>query len=92
LHPVFHSSLLEPYSDPSEFHAHADPIAFQLPEDPALSIDKILDCRKFGHRFEYFIHFKGSDTTNDSWVPLSDIPTSFNELIDTYHRRHPRAP
>ena len=57
LHPVFHISLLEPYKDPSEFHAHSDPEPFQLPEDPALLIDKILDSRHIEHHFEYFRSF-----------------------------------
>ena len=57
LHPVFHVSLLEPYKDPSEFHIHADPKPFELADDPALSIDKILDSRCVGHHFEYFVHF-----------------------------------
>jgi hypothetical protein len=94
LHPVFHVSLLEPYKDPSEFHPHADPTPFELlvDNDPALSIHSIQDCRKVGHRYEYLIHFKNSSNSEDAWIPLSDIPTTYNELLERYHRRHPRAP
>ena len=91
LHPVFHVSLLEPYKDPSEFHIHADPEPFELADDPALSIDKILDSRRVGHRFEYFVHFRSLPNSENSWLPLSDIPRTYNELIDRYHRRHPRS-
>ncbi len=91
LHPVFHTSLLEPYSDPSEFHPHSEPEPFQL-SDPALSISSILDCRKIGHRYEYLIRWLDLPETDNSWIPLSDIPSTFNELIDKFHRRHPRAP
>ena len=94
LHPVFHVSLLEPYKDPSEFHPHADPTPFELvvDNDPSLSIHSILDCRKVGHRYEYLVHFKNSSDSEDAWIPLSDIPTTYNELLERYHRRHPRAP
>ncbi|KAJ3779565.1 hypothetical protein GGU10DRAFT_401828 [Lentinula aff. detonsa] len=33
-----------------------------------------------------------SPNSEDSWIPLSDIPDSFNELIDKFHHRHPRSP
>lgn len=50
LHPIFNVSLLEPYSDPSEFHAHLSPQPFNLADDPAFHIKSLLDCRKIGHR------------------------------------------
>ncbi|KAJ3495813.1 hypothetical protein NLJ89_g10573 [Agrocybe chaxingu] len=91
LHPVFHTSLLEPYNDPSEFHPHAEPEPFQL-ADPALSISNFLDCRKTGHRYEYLVKWIDQPDSENSWIPLSDIPSSFNELLERFHRRHPRAP
>jgi transposase InsO family protein len=91
LHPVFHVSLLEPYKDPSEFHPHSDPTPFSIP-DESPSISSILDCRKVGHRYEYFVSWKNLPSEENSWIPLSDIPTFNNELVDRFHRRHPRAP
>jgi hypothetical protein len=92
LHPVFNVSLLEPYIDPSDFHTHSAPLPFTLADDPANDIKTILDCRKTGHRYEYLVRWKSLPESDDSWLPLSDIPTSFNELIERYHRRHPRSP
>jgi len=92
LYPVFHISLLEPYHDPSEFHPHSPPQPIELADDPANDIKAILDCRKIGHRYEYFIQWKSLPDSENSWIPLSDIPTTFNELIERFHRRHPRAP
>ncbi|EIM79790.1 uncharacterized protein STEHIDRAFT_27463, partial [Stereum hirsutum FP-91666 SS1] len=92
LHPVFNVSLLKPDNDPSEFHPHSDPKPFQLNNDPSLSIHSLLDCRKMGHRYEYLVHFSSLPNSDDSWVLLSDIPTTYNELIDRFHCRHPRAP
>ncbi|KAF7338861.1 Transposon Tf2-12 polyprotein [Mycena sanguinolenta] len=94
LHPVFHISLLEPYNDPSEFHPHADPQPFELlpDDDPATRVAAILDARKTGRRFEYLVHFTGASEDEDAWVPLSDIPRTADELLERFHRRHPRAP
>ena len=93
LHPVFHISLLEPYHDPSQFHAPALPAPFELaPDDSARTLDSILDARKLGQRYEYLVRWKGLSAEEDSWVPLSEIPTTSDEMVDRFHRRHPRAP
>ncbi|KAG2335909.1 hypothetical protein BDR05DRAFT_839721, partial [Suillus weaverae] len=92
LHPVFNISLLKPYSDPSDFHTHASPLPFNLTDDPANDIKSILDCHKTGHRYEYLVQWKSLPKSEDSWLPLSDIPTLFNELIEHFHRCHPHSP
>ena len=94
LHPVFNVSLLEPYSDPSDFHTHATPDPFPLADDPSSpSISQFLDCRKLGQRYEYLVRWTGLSPEEDSWIPLYDIPTTpyTNELLERFHRRHPRA-
>ncbi|KAF7345784.1 Transposon Tf2-12 polyprotein [Mycena venus] len=94
LHPVFHISLLEPYKDPSEFHVHADPQPFELApdDDPATHVAAILDACKTGHRYEYLVRFSGASEDEAAWVPLSNIPHTADELLERFHRRHPRAP
>ncbi|KAF5339905.1 hypothetical protein D9758_015029 [Tetrapyrgos nigripes] len=92
LYPVFHVSLLEPYNDPSEFHPHSDPVPITLPDDSS-SIHSILDIRKIGQRYDYLCHFNDSDShDNDSWIPLSELPSTYNHLIERFHRLNPRAP
>ncbi|KZT62760.1 ribonuclease H-like protein, partial [Calocera cornea HHB12733] len=56
------------------------------------NIDAILDVRKRGQRFEYFVNFKDCPVDERSWVPLSDLTTAVDELIERFHRRHPRKP
>ncbi|KAJ3476377.1 hypothetical protein NLI96_g11201 [Meripilus lineatus] len=92
LHPVFHVSLLEPYSDPSDFHTHADPDPFLVIDSESPPISSILDSRKLGQRYEYLVHWKDTSPDEDSWLPLSDIPTLYNELLERFHRCHSRAP
>ena len=90
LHPVFHVSLLEPYHDPSDFHAHASPMPFVLDTDNTPTIHSILDSRRLGQRYEYSVHWEKSSSDEDSWIPLSDIPSTYNELLERFHHRHPR--
>ncbi|TEB14990.1 hypothetical protein FA13DRAFT_1651458, partial [Coprinellus micaceus] len=89
LRPVFHTSLLEPYSDPSKFHTHASPEPFSLANDPALFISSFHDCRKVGHRYEYLVRWKNTSDSEDSWLLLSDIPNTYDKLLTRFHRRHP---
>ncbi|OCH92375.1 hypothetical protein OBBRIDRAFT_868321, partial [Obba rivulosa] len=94
LHPVFHVSLLEPYKDPSDFHAHTEPQPFKLKptDDPATQIASILDARKTGRRFEYLVRYQDRSEDENAWIPLSDVPRTCDELIERFHRHHPRAP
>lgn len=94
LHPIFNASLPKPYSNPSQFHLHASPQPFQLDSksDPILDIQLLHDCQKIGHHYEYLFHCKSLSSDKDSWVPLSDIPTSCNEMIKWFHCHHMKAP
>ncbi|KAF9472989.1 hypothetical protein BDN70DRAFT_767555, partial [Pholiota conissans] len=70
--PFFTPPSLLPYNDLSKFHPHPDPEPFQI-SDPALSVSRILNCRKIGHCYEYLVPWSDLPDTEDSWVPLSDI-------------------
>ncbi|KZT18971.1 hypothetical protein NEOLEDRAFT_1052429, partial [Neolentinus lepideus HHB14362 ss-1] len=61
------------------------PQLFELAEDDADQIQSILDCRKVGRRYEYYVWWKSLPESENSWIPLS-------ELIEWFHRHHPHAP
>ncbi|KAJ3996493.1 hypothetical protein F5050DRAFT_1532446, partial [Lentinula boryana] len=69
---------------------HVDPLPFEI-SDASLNIQSIIDSCKIGQRYEYLIHWKDQPSSEGSWVSLSDIPDSFDELIDIFHLRHPRS-
>ncbi|TFK39229.1 hypothetical protein BDQ12DRAFT_604355, partial [Crucibulum laeve] len=56
------------------------------------SILSILNSHKIGHHYEYYVRWKDLPELENSWVSLSDLPVTTNELIERYHCRHPRAP
>ncbi|KAI8968694.1 hypothetical protein BD414DRAFT_568524, partial [Trametes punicea] len=78
-----------------EYHPIPQPVPFDLSDElPPADPQSILDCRRTGRRFEYLIHWKDLPAEEDSWTPLTDLPTTSNvsELLEQFHRRHPRAP
>lgn len=89
LHPVFHVSLLEPYCSPSNIPTTPNIV---LNVDPTPQVDNFLDCHKIGHCYEYFMPWKGFPSSDNFWVPFSDLPTSLDESIEHFHHCHPCLP
>jgi hypothetical protein len=97
IHPVFHSSLLEP------FRANTLP-SRQLPPppEPILSaqgeleyeVEEILQSRWRGRgraqHLEYFVHWKGYPIEERSWVHTSDFEDD-DSLVKSFHTQYPSA-
>ena len=47
-----------------------------------LGLKDILDVCKIGQRFDYFLDFIDKPPTDWAWIPLSDIPHAYTELIE----------
>ncbi len=92
LHPVFNISLLKPYTPPAAF-----PNRIQLPVSipevvleggNILKLKDIADVQKVGRCFDYLVEFLDKPTSDQSWVPLSDIPNEYDELLECFHHCH----
>jgi len=96
LHAVFNVNLLEPYFPPSVVPDRLQPSAaipeIVLEEGIDLNVKGILDVRKIGRRFDYLLDFLDKPISERLWIPLSDIPSSYDEIIEQFHRRHPKLP
>ncbi|GLB39530.1 putative coprinopsis cinerea okayama7 130 [Lyophyllum shimeji] len=95
LHPVFHVSLLEPYTPPSiipDRLSSASVPRVDVITDQPRDIQTIIDCRKVGRRYDYFVHWHDEPDSENSWIPFSDISTSLYEALEQFHRRNPRRP
>ena len=94
LHPVFNVYLLKPYNSPSSINSCLTPppphVCVQHDHAPSV-IEKVLEVHKLGQHFEYFIKWENLNSTKISWVPLSDIPCSSDQLLETYHHQHPKS-
>lgn len=90
LHPVFNVSLLEPYLGSVE-NIKTTPV--ELAENTNFpEISTFLDCRKVGRRYEYLVSWKNQPDTENSWIPLSDLPRTYDEQLERFHRRHIKLP
>ena len=93
LHPVFHVSLLEPFVDPSiipnRLTDSSSPLDPQLfPESP-IPISAIIDSQKVGHHYSYFVSWKFSTDSENSWLPLSEIPSNLYYILKQFHHQNP---
>ncbi|KAF8291783.1 hypothetical protein DL93DRAFT_2044979, partial [Clavulina sp. PMI_390] len=97
LHPVFNVNLLEPYTPPSDFpgRSNAPPAPTLILDDnvaQGFAIKEFLDVRRVGRRFDYLVDFVNQPQSERSWLPLSDIPSTYNETLEHFHRLHPKLP
>ncbi|KAF8325617.1 uncharacterized protein EI90DRAFT_2931604, partial [Cantharellus anzutake] len=95
LHSVFNVNLLEWYVDPKIVDGHANPPWLQpkvIFGENLLDIKRILDIRKVGCRFEYLVEHVNKPSSETSWYFLTDIPKPYDEVIETFHHRHPKFP
>ena len=93
--PVFHVSLLEPFIDPNNIPNHiSEPIAhnIEIPEEPNIQISTIVDSRKVGRCYNYFVHWINTTDTKNFWIPFSNIPNSLFHILDQIHCRNPSRP
>ncbi|OCH84015.1 hypothetical protein OBBRIDRAFT_742322, partial [Obba rivulosa] len=55
-------------------------------------IESILDARKTGRHFKYLVRYQDHSEDENTWISLSNVPRTCDELIERFHRRHPCAP
>ena len=96
LHPVFHVSLLEPFIDPNIIpdrltDPSSPPDPLLLPQSPT-PISTIIDSRKVGRRYDYFVSWKNSADSENSWLPFSEIPNNLYHILEQFHRHNPSRP
>lgn len=64
----------------------------ELLDESLNQISLILDSRKVGRRYDYFIHWKDTPDTENSWVPFAEIPNNLFHILEQFHRRNPSRP
>jgi hypothetical protein len=76
IHPVFHTNLLRPAAGtplPGQYNPPPPPIAIDESGETLWAIEKILNSRRRGGKFQYLIRWRGYNETHDSWEPLSNV-------------------
>lgn len=78
IHPVFHTSLLEPAPDNAET---AEDIEIESDENE-YEVEQILDHK----RPFYLVKWKGYDTSENTWEPIANL-TGCRQKMKEYHQR-----
>jgi hypothetical protein len=93
IHDTFHVSLLEPYKTtpiPPHGIPPPPPPLYIKDDQEFYEIEAILDSRRVKNRLQYLIKWKGYPDSDNSWVPLANIPA--RALVREFHRRNPMKP
>ena len=93
VHPVFHESILHPYTTPS-FPSQKT----KLPPPPDIiqgveeqEINEILTSREQQGNIKYLVAWKGFPTKENEWIMASKL-THTGDAVKDFHRTHPTAP
>jgi hypothetical protein len=92
IHPVFHVSHLNPRKAdtiPGRKQEQPPPVVVEGEEE--YEVESILDSRKWGRGFQYFVKWKGYGPEHNEWVPKANVENA-QKLVDLFHRINPQAP
>ena len=92
LHPVFHSSLLEPCRTSSiPNRVVPPPPSVQLVDDPEYEVVAILDSKIVRNKLYYLVDWVGYPQSDCTWEPVNNVSNA-QALVKDFHRRYPNKP
>lgn len=83
LHPVFHISLLQAYS---QREGCEPPEAIDIEGEEEWEVESILDAEGRGKKRTYLVKWKGWSSDYDSWEPVEHLDNA-KEIIEKYNAR-----
>ena len=90
IHPMFHASLLSPYSEtPLHGPNFSRPPPDLINDQEEYEVEQIKVHRSFGKskRLQYLIKWRGYPESDNTWEDATDVHAP--ELTKQYHKRHP---
>ena len=93
VHPTFHISLLQPYSnDPLPLQRKEPPPPIIIDDEKEYEIEAIIDSRLHYNKLQYKAKWTGYDPSHDQeWYPSDNFSNS-PELIEEFHLKYPDKP
>ena len=92
IHPVFHSSLLEPYQDstvPGRIKPPPPPI--ELEGGLEYEVAAILQSNIVRNKLYYLVDWLGYSPSERTWEPIENVNNA-RALLDDFHRQYPDKP
>lgn len=92
VHPVFHVSLLETYSESTLLNRiQPPPPCIEFEDHVEYEVEQVLDSRWRRGKLEYLIHWRGYDVNERTWEPIENV-TNAPKKVQDFHRRYPDKP
>ena len=88
IYPVFHCSLLENFRD-SELPGRTQPAPLPviIDDEQEWEVEEILDCRRHRKKLQYLIKWKGFDSTENTWEPVTNLRSP--QLLQEFRQKYP---
>jgi hypothetical protein len=88
IHPVFHETLLTPFTPPafSTQNTPPPPPPDLIDDHPEYEVESILKVRKWGRGIRYLVHWKGYSHEEDTWEPRSNLRNATDALANFYQK------
>jgi len=82
IHPVFHASLLTHYHE-NDIHGpnYERPSPDIIEGSEEFEVEKIIQHRKIGNQWQYFVKWKGYPSADNSWEPESNLDNAEDTLV-----------
>jgi transposase InsO family protein len=89
VHPVFHVSLLEPYT--GNDHGAAPPEPLNVDGEEQWEVEEVLDSRIHRGHLEYLVKWLGYGNHENQWVSKEDAKGA-SDCTTAFHRLYPSKP
>ena len=90
LHPVFHVSLLEPYTTSSiPDRLTNPPPSVQFLEGPKFEVAAFLDSKIVQNKLYYLVDWVCYTPNDRTWEPATNL-ASVADMVIAFHRQYPR--
>ena len=91
-HPIFHVSLLEPYTTSSILsRLTTPPPPVEFLDGPEFEVAAILDSKIVRNKLYYLVDWLGYTPNDRTWEPAANLSNA-GELVTAFHRQYPCKP
>jgi hypothetical protein len=92
IHPVFHVSVLEPYTaNPFPDRVPPPPPTVEIDDHEEFEVREILDSKFLRRRLYYLVDWAGYSPSDRTWEPAENVANAPDKIAE-FHWRYPNKP